>query len=232
MTVSLSDQHGVGFLHLLHGRLRHNPQLLHQNGDRVPPQAQAVWAGSAWGTELPGSGGVPLLPGPLPPVHLQHRGGLPRPRGHGWNQSRARCRGARSLSEIRSRSRTGQDESHISLHRPGGEHRLSGGGAVLNSNRQRSGGSCGTMWIQVMVRRTAPLDPDHHTWRFLNTNRLKTQRRPLINIKWDLWDRQWMDSWCVAAYFQVLCVVCQYPRVSLETWDCWTAASLQSSDQW
>lgn len=103
-----SYQHGLGLLHLLHGCLRHHPQLLHQDGDRVPAQAQAVRAGPARGAELPGPGGLPLLPGPFPPVHLQRRGGLPRPQRH---QSWARGRRARSWSGTRfaswTRTRTG-----------------------------------------------------------------------------------------------------------------------------
>lgn len=81
------SQYGLGLVHLLHGGLRHHPQLLHEDGDWVPAQTEALWTRSARGANLPGPGGLSLLPWHVCPVHLQLYRCLPKPRKQPREQS-------------------------------------------------------------------------------------------------------------------------------------------------
>lgn len=66
-------QHGLGVFHLLHGRLRHHHQLLHQDRHRVQTQAQDLRA------EHPGGAharGFRIFARTLRALHFQIRGRL------------------------------------------------------------------------------------------------------------------------------------------------------------
>lgn len=70
------NQHGVGILHLLHGRVSHHFQLLHEDRHRVQAQTQDLRAKHTRGER---TGGLRIFPGTLCALHLQIGGGLFQP---------------------------------------------------------------------------------------------------------------------------------------------------------
>lgn len=73
---SVVHQHGLGVLHLLHGRIGHHPQLLHEDRHRVQAQAQDLRAEHPGGAR---AGGFRIFPGTLRAFHLQIYGVLFQP---------------------------------------------------------------------------------------------------------------------------------------------------------
>lgn len=77
-------QHGLGVLHLLHGRIGHHTQLLHKDRHRVQAQTQDLRTKPTRGAR---AGGFWTFPGVFIALHLQICGGLFQPDPEEWEES-------------------------------------------------------------------------------------------------------------------------------------------------
>lgn len=109
-STSALRQHGLGFLHLLHGRIRHHHQLLHQDRHRVQAQAQDLRAEHPRGAR---ARGFRIFPRTLRALHLQIRGRVFQPDAEKRQENPHTCR----------------------LAGPKWHRGVSGGGTVLSGGR-------------------------------------------------------------------------------------------------
>lgn len=87
-SVSSPHQHGLGVLHLLHGRICHYNKLLHQDRHRVQAQTQDVRAEHPRGAR---ARGFWIFTRTLCALHLQSCGPLFQPDPQKWQENPYSC---------------------------------------------------------------------------------------------------------------------------------------------